>query len=180
MTFYQKLDMLCKNQGTTVTALAVELGFSNSAGTTWKKSKGLPRNSTLKKIADYFNISVEELESGIEMPTDYSKVDTSSFRQDVYAHFLEKCNGNEIAAIEAYLSFEKTEAEDAIKDRANYIQDNHGIIGTTHAPVAIMNDTNCLSEQETELVNLFRKLSVLKQSQLIVKAAEMLENEGKG
>lgn len=34
MTFYQKLEMLCKSRGTTVTALATELGFSSSAGTT--------------------------------------------------------------------------------------------------------------------------------------------------
>ncbi len=57
------------------------------------------------------------------------------------------------------------------------VQDNHGIIGDTHAPVTIMNGSTSLTEQETELLNLFRKLSVLKQSQLIVKAAEMVENE---
>ena len=65
MTFYQKLEMLCKNRGTTVTALATELGFSSSAGTTWKKSKGLPRNSTLKKIADYFEMNSKEKKKSV-------------------------------------------------------------------------------------------------------------------
>ena len=50
MTFYQRIEALCKNKGTTVTALTIELGFSSSAGTTWKNLKKRPRNSTLKKI----------------------------------------------------------------------------------------------------------------------------------
>lgn len=58
MSFYEKLEILCKNQGITVTALANKLGYSSSAGTTWKKSKGLPRNSTIKKITDYFNVPI--------------------------------------------------------------------------------------------------------------------------
>ena len=120
MTFYQKLEMLCKNRGTTITSLAAELGFSRSAGTTWKKSKRLPRNSTLKKIADYFEISIEDLEAGITVPADYASIDTSSFRQDVYAHLLEKHGGNETAAIKAYLAFEQAEAEDACKDRIEH------------------------------------------------------------
>lgn len=56
------------------------------------------------------------------------------------------------------------------------VNDNHGIIGNTHAPVTIMNsDAESLTEQETELLNTFRKLSVIKQAQLLVKAAELLE-----
>ena len=58
MTFYEKLEILCKNRGITITSLAKELGYSSSAGTTWKNSKGLPRNSTIKKITDYFEIPI--------------------------------------------------------------------------------------------------------------------------
>jgi transcriptional regulator with XRE-family HTH domain len=58
MSFYEKLEQLCKNNGITVTSLANELGYSSSAGTTWKKSKGLPRNSTLKKVSDYFGVPI--------------------------------------------------------------------------------------------------------------------------
>lgn len=57
------------------------------------------------------------------------------------------------------------------------VNDNHGIIGNPNAPVTIMNSSEgTLTEQETELLNVFRKLSVLKQAQLLVKAAELLEN----
>lgn len=58
MSFYEKLEILCKNRGITVTALTKELGYSSSAGTTWKKSNGLPRNSTVKKISEYFNVPI--------------------------------------------------------------------------------------------------------------------------
>ena len=55
------------------------------------------------------------------------------------------------------------------------VQDNHGIIGNTNAPVTIMNGNSHLTAQETELINLFRKMSVIQQAQLLVNAAELLE-----
>ena len=54
------------------------------------------------------------------------------------------------------------------------VQDNHGIIGNTNAPVTIMNGNSHLTEQETELINLFRKMSVIQQAQQLVNAAELL------
>ena len=54
------------------------------------------------------------------------------------------------------------------------VQDNHDIIGNTNAPVTIMNGNSHLTEQETELINLFRKMSVIQQAQLLVNAAELL------
>lgn len=173
MTFYQKLEILCKNRGTNVTALTRELGFSSSAGTTWKKSKGLPRNSTLKKIADYFEISVDDLEDGI---IDYDAIDTDAFNQSVWTHLLEKHDYDERAAIDAYLDFEQSQMRDATSNR-NTVNDNHGIIGNTHAPVTIMNGDTTLTDHETELLNIFRKLSVVEQAQLLVRAAEMLKQQ---
>lgn len=88
-----------------------------------------------------------------------------------------KARPNTVKAIADYFSI----STDYFSDKADpvlvqSILDNHGIIGNTHAPITIVNSDTPLTEQEIELLNLFRKLSVLKQSQLIVKAAEMLEN----
>lgn len=56
------------------------------------------------------------------------------------------------------------------------VQDNHGVIGTTNAPVTIVNGSERkLSEQETELLNIFSKLSVVDQAKLIVQASELLK-----
>ncbi len=59
MTFYEKLNHLCIKSGTSVTAVAVTLGYSRSMATTWKNSKGMPRSGTVKKIADYFSVPVD-------------------------------------------------------------------------------------------------------------------------
>lgn len=177
MTFSQRLDSLCKEAGTTATRLGIDLGFSKSAGSLWKNSTGLPRNSTLKKIADYFDMTVDELLENVDTPVDYDSIDTSAFNQQVWQTFLTQNNYNEHKAIDAYLRFEKAQMQDAMN--ANVINDNHGVIGNTNAPVHITNSENTpLTEQEAELLNLFRKMSVLKQAQLLVKAAEMLDADG--
>lgn len=54
------------------------------------------------------------------------------------------------------------------------VQDNHGIIGHTHAPVTIINGSERkLSEQEIALIDIFGKLDVIKQAQLLAYAAEL-------
>lgn len=54
------------------------------------------------------------------------------------------------------------------------VQDNHGIIGTTNAPVTIVNGSERkLSEQEVELLSIFGKLSVMDQAKLLVYAEEL-------
>jgi transcriptional regulator with XRE-family HTH domain len=59
MAFYEKLNHLCIKNGTSVTAVAIALGYSRSVVTTWKNSSGMPRSKTVKKIADYFEIPIE-------------------------------------------------------------------------------------------------------------------------
>lgn len=55
------------------------------------------------------------------------------------------------------------------------VQDNHGIIGTTNAPVTIVNGSERkLSEQEVELLSIFSKMSVMDQAKLLVYASELL------
>ena len=170
MTFSQRLDSLCKEAGTTATRLGIDLGFSKSAGSLWKNSTGLPRNSTLKKIADYFDMTVDELLEDVDTPVDYDSIDTSAFNQQVWQTFLAQNNYNEHKAIDTYLRFEKAQMQDAINS-------NHGVIGNTNAPVHITNsESTPLTEQEAELLKLFRKMSVLKQAQLLVKAAEILDD----
>ena len=54
------------------------------------------------------------------------------------------------------------------------VTDNHGIIGHTHAPVTIINGSQKkLTEQELALLDLFGKLDVVKQAQLLAYAAEL-------
>ena len=53
------------------------------------------------------------------------------------------------------------------------VQDNHCIIGNTNAPVTIMNGNSHSTEQETELINIFRSLGVMEQAKLLVYASDL-------
>jgi transcriptional regulator with XRE-family HTH domain len=58
--FYKKLIALCTEKNTNPTAVCDTLGFAQSAVTRWKQGS-IPRDITLKKIADYFGVSVDAL-----------------------------------------------------------------------------------------------------------------------
>lgn len=59
---YEKIQEICDSKGITVSGLEKDLGFSNSTIRKWKNSS--PSIENLKKVADYFGITVDELISG--------------------------------------------------------------------------------------------------------------------
>ena len=58
--FYDIVNNLCKERKTTITRMAEDIGLSNAAPTSWRKGS-TPKLSTLEKIADYFDVSVDYL-----------------------------------------------------------------------------------------------------------------------
>ena len=82
MTFYEKLNNLCINQGTSVTALAVSLGYSRSIATTWKNSKGMPRANTVKKIAEHFNLPISYFYENEQHVVDETNVNSANAVSD--------------------------------------------------------------------------------------------------
>ena len=56
--FWQKFVDLCAKSGKSTTAVILEIGLSRSLVTSWKNGT-IPNNTTLKRIADYFGVSVE-------------------------------------------------------------------------------------------------------------------------
>ena len=58
--FFDNFLILCKKKGLAPNAVAKEIGLSTATATKWKKGS-TPNNSTLKKLSDYFNVSVDEL-----------------------------------------------------------------------------------------------------------------------
>lgn len=127
MTMYEKIQILCKNQGFEISNLGDKIpGISVTKGTISKwKTGAIPRAGTLKAIADFFGVSTEYLTS-----------------------------------------------ENSIE--VHNINENHGIIGHTHAPVTIFNGCEIkITEQEMALLEIFKKLDVVKQAQLLAYAAEL-------
>lgn len=65
MTFYERVSGLCTSHGITVNGLIVKLGMSKSNGKNWRNG-AVPQAATLKKIADYFEVSPVYLLNGNE------------------------------------------------------------------------------------------------------------------
>lgn len=77
--FYEKLKELSAAKGVSITQMAKDLGISTGLQTGWKNG-ATPRQSTVKKIADYFGVAVdyfasEDSAQNKEMPQPESQVE---------------------------------------------------------------------------------------------------------
>ncbi|MDE6034450.1 MAG: helix-turn-helix domain-containing protein [Ruminococcus sp.] len=71
MNFYERLRVICSENGTTVTNMLSKLGISTGSTGNWKKGQ-LPKGDVLIKIADYLNTSIDYILLG-EYRSDVSK-----------------------------------------------------------------------------------------------------------
>ena len=86
MEFNQKLQELRKNKGLTQEELAQQLYVSRTAVSKWESGRGYPNIDSLKAIAKYFSVTVDELLSSDEVLTiaeEDSKVKEERFRDIV-------------------------------------------------------------------------------------------------
>lgn len=58
--FYDRFMGLCKERGVSPSAVMVSIGLNKSNATFWKKGS-IPKGDTLRKLADYFGVSVDYL-----------------------------------------------------------------------------------------------------------------------
>lgn len=58
--FFENFDRYCKRKGKTNSEVATAIGLDPSSCTGWRKGS-IPRNGTLKKLADYFGVTVDDL-----------------------------------------------------------------------------------------------------------------------
>ena len=62
--FYNNFIRMCNSIDKSPSAVAEEIGIYKSTVSNWKKRKTTPTDATLRKIADYFGVSVEYLLTG--------------------------------------------------------------------------------------------------------------------
>lgn len=65
---YEIFNKLLKERDITAYRVAVDTGVSQSSLSDWKKGKSKPKYENMKKIADYFGVSVEYLNGEADDP----------------------------------------------------------------------------------------------------------------
>lgn len=74
--FWDNFVILCNKKGKSPNGACAELGFSKNTATKWKHGS-VPYDTTLKKIADYFGVSVSYLLGAVDDPDPIALIDPS-------------------------------------------------------------------------------------------------------
>lgn len=82
MTLFERIEELRNSRGISQGKLEKELGFSNGSISKWKNST--PNPERLKKLADYFGVSVEYLMTGEEQNGYYLNEETAKMAQKIF------------------------------------------------------------------------------------------------
>ena len=72
--FWKNFVSLCNQKSKTPNGVCAELGLSVATATKWKKGS-VPRDTTLKKVADYFEVSVSYLLGVVDNPDPIALID---------------------------------------------------------------------------------------------------------
>ena len=74
--FWNRFVELCNQKSVSPNFVAKELGITSGSVTSWKKGS-VPRDTTLKKIADYFGVTVSYLTGLVDDPDPIALVSPS-------------------------------------------------------------------------------------------------------
>lgn len=88
--FFERYAELCKRVGETPNSVAREIGASSGSVTAWKNGAE-PRYSTVSKIADRLNTSVDYLLGRTNDPLNY---DDGDLIATIPLSYMEACNGD--------------------------------------------------------------------------------------
>lgn len=84
---YEIFERLCRERGVTPYRVSEATGIRTSSLSGWKAGKFTPKQEKLKKIADYFGVSIEYLMTG-EEPEEkegyYINPETADIAQQIY------------------------------------------------------------------------------------------------
>ena len=98
--FYDRFKALCENKKTSPTRAAIDMGFSNSITTKWKKTGATPDGVTLAKIAEYSGITVDELLGKEKQPADGELSDDEKAMLDLFRRASEDSRRLALLALE--------------------------------------------------------------------------------
>lgn len=99
--FYENFAMYCKKLGKSESAVAKAIGRDSKTVTGWRKG-AVPYNSTLKKLADYFGVTVEDLLTDKKEPAGKGGLDE---QMQTIVDLLNGATQEERDAVETLLKF---------------------------------------------------------------------------
>ena len=105
--FWKNFVMLCNQKGKSPNGACAELGLSTNTATKWKQGS-VPRDTTLRKIAEYFGVSVSYLLGAVDDPDPVSLVDPSKKEPpmlDAIEALLQDMTEEELADVRKYAEF---------------------------------------------------------------------------
>ena len=65
---YEIFEQLLQKNGVTAYKVSKETGVTQSTLSDWKRGRSTPKSDNMKKIADYFGVSVDYLMTGKDEP----------------------------------------------------------------------------------------------------------------
>lgn len=81
MTIYERIEILRKSKNISQGKLEKELGFSNGSISKWRNS--MPNPERLRKLAEYFNVTVDYLMTGKEEQKEKASELTARDERDI-------------------------------------------------------------------------------------------------
>ena len=80
---YEVFEQLLQKYGITAYKASKDTGITQSTLSDWKRGRSTPKTDNMKKIADYFGVSVEYLMTGIEEPKEKEITLTPKDERDI-------------------------------------------------------------------------------------------------
>ena len=80
---YEIFEQLLQKYGVTAYKVAKETGITQSTLSDWKRGRSTPRTENMKKIADYFGVTVDYLMTGKEESNEKEPTFTSRDERDI-------------------------------------------------------------------------------------------------
>lgn len=104
--FWDVFTTLCAQRGVSPNAVAKSLSIASGTVTNWKNGAE-PQNAKLKKIADYFGVSVSYLLGVVDDPDPIALVDPSKKEPPMLEWLakLDDMTADELAEVEQFVDF---------------------------------------------------------------------------
>lgn len=155
MVFIERLNSLCKEKGISKRKLEQDAGLGTGATSKW--SKFMPNQTSLKKVADYFGVSVDYLLGDSDEPlSDQMILNLKRRRESQYCEGLKETKSIQIPVLGKVVAGIPMEAVENILDfedipeEMSYLGQFYGlkIVGHSMEPRILEGDVVIVRKQE--------------------------------